>query len=223
MKRKFYYLFKLNGFIINLLPVLILVFMTLITYNVFDYEYLSIVLENDVNYFSFFFLILLYCILHEIIHGLSYFINGAKFKNITFGIMLEKGILYCLCKQNISKRNILISSIAPLILIGFVTYFIGIYFNLPLLVLLSIFNMSGCSGDIVTFMFISRLKDVQFSEFDDPICFALYSSNDLSKYKPFGLKYVGKKDDIKRSDFRKVVVSVISIFILLFLLIISFN
>jgi hypothetical protein len=82
--------------------------------------------------------------------------------------------------------------------------------------------MSGCVGDIAMFNFISKLKNIEFSEFDDPTSFAIYSSNDVSKYKHYGLKFIEKRDSLDRKDLNKIVISRFSILFILFVFIISF-
>ena len=42
-------------------------------------------------------------------YTISYVLNGADFKKVTYGAHLEKGVLCCLCKQNISKRDLQVS------------------------------------------------------------------------------------------------------------------
>ena len=108
----------------------------------------------------------------------------------------------------------------PLFFIGVVTYIVSIIWNLPLLHLLSIFNISGCSGDIIMFIFISRLdKDIEFTEMDDPISFAIYSDKDVNKISHFGLKYLGTKEKVLRTDFKKIKVSKASYIIIIVLLV----
>lgn len=216
--KKRYYLFKFNLTVLNILSIIILVFMIMISYFIFEYNFLNI---N--NWFILLLYYLIYTIIHEIIHAISYIINGAKSNKITFGIMLEKGILYCLCKQNINRRNILISLMSPLILIGIITYIISIIYKSPLLMLLSILNISGCVGDIVTFLFLRKIKKFEFTEIDDPTMFAVYSNKDVSKISHFGLKFAGKQDTLKRGEFKKIEVSAVSIMLIVFLIIMALN
>ena len=217
--KKRYYLFKLNLTTLNILSIIIFVFMLIISSLFFEFNIMN--LSN--NWFGLLFWYLVYAFIHEILHAISYVVNGAKFNKVTFGILLEKGILYCLCKQNISKKNILISSVCPLVVIGLVTYIISIIYNLPLLMFMSILNIAGSAGDIVTFLYLRKIKSFEFTEMDDPTTFALYSSKDVSKIKHFGLKFVGRQDSIKRQDFKKIDISIVSILLMLFLLIMSFN
>ena len=156
----------------------------------------------------------------QIIHSVSYVINGANFKNITYGAHIEKGILCCLCKQNVNKRNILISLLSPFILIGVITYIIGIITKNDILLWLSIINISGCSGDLMMFYSLSKLKNIEYSEYDNPIAFGIYTSEDLSQKKMIGLKYKGTKEKLEIKDLKKITISKISIisFIVLFIL-----
>ena len=150
MKDGKYYIYRLDMTCINILMILLFIIFVFFTSLFMDIKLLFSSIINNSNCLILYFI---YMLLHEAIHGISYCLNGAKFNKLTFGIMLEKGILYCLCKQNISKKNIMISSLAPLFLIGIVTYIIGILTNNYILVLLSILNIGGSAGDIVTFNF----------------------------------------------------------------------
>ena len=171
------------------------------------------ILNNNINIILIIYIP--YLVLHELLHSLAYVIYGADYKKITYGVHLEKGILCCLCKQNINKKNILHSLLYPFFIIGILTMLIGIIIDYPLLVILSLANITGCSGDLVMFYHLSKLKNYSFSEYDDPMAFALYSKNDLSKLKMFGLNYVGKKSSLERDDLRKIVISKSSIVILI--------
>ena len=50
-----------------------------------------------------------YLILHELFHGIGFLlIKDINLRNITWGIALEKGVFYCMCKKNIHKKDILL-------------------------------------------------------------------------------------------------------------------
>ena len=217
MKKK-YYTYKMNLTCLNITSILIFVVMFVLTLLINrDLMIESLFIDNC---FIFILLFLMYTILHELLHSFSYVIHGAKYKNITYGCAFEKGILYCLCKQNISRKNILKSLMYPFIFIGVLTYIISLIFYSKTLLLLSIFNIAGCAGDLIMFAFISKLdKKIEFSELDDEISFAIYSDKDISKNKSFGLVYLGKKDKIPREDKKKVKISKLSIPILILFII----
>lgn len=216
---KKYYLFKMKMGPLTMVSFILFFLMIGITY-LFGYiESINYVL--NMNIFLLLIIYFAYLFLHELLHSLAYVIYGGKYNKITYGISLELGVLYCLCKQNISKKNILHSLMYPFIFIGIITYIISIIFNLPILLWLSIFNISGCSGDIIMFIFISRLKNIEFSEMDDPISFAIYSKNDVSKISHYGLEYIGEKVKIERNDFTKIKVSKQSYYILAIMIILS--
>ena len=91
------------------------------------------------------------------------------------------------------------------------------------MLILSIFNLSGCVGDIFTFLFIRKLdKNIEFSEFDDTTSFGLYSDKDLSKGKYLGVRYIGCCDKLERNDYKKIKVSKMSYIIIFVILGISF-
>ena len=207
MKKK-YYLFEMKPDLLNIYSIILMGILGLLLFLIYR--------ENTINNLSngwdlTFLLMIPYFILHEIFHSLAYCLHGASFKNITYGAHIEKGILCCLCKQNITKKNILISLLYPFFFLGIVTLIIGLIFNIYPLVVLSVLNISGCTGDFIMFYDLVKLKDFEFSEFDNPIAFALYSKEDLSKVNLIGLKYLGNTDKLERNDLKKIRISNLSI------------
>ena len=209
--KKSYYLFKMNTLFLNGFSLILIVLCALFFMLIYGNKTIE-VLQSSMGIIIV--LYIPYLILHEQLHSLAYVIYGADFKNITFGAHLEKGVLCCLCKQRISKRNILHSLLYPFTIIGVITLIIGLVIDYPVLVILSLINIAGCSGDLVMFYHLSKLNDFEFSEYDDPIAFGLYSKNDFSKLNMFGLDYVGKKASLERKDLRKVVISKQSVIML---------
>ena len=216
---KKYYKFDFDMTFLNVLSVVL--FVIVITPTMFYFKYI------DIN-----FVVLVYAFLwlvfHELIHGVGFLINkGVYFKNITFGALLEKGILYCMCKQRINKKAILVSLLSPLVLIGVVTLILSFIINNGTLAFLSCMNIAGSIGDIVMFIMISRMpKDTEYTDLDDPASFILISNEDLSKYLVPGVNVseTGTYDEVNMipTDFRKVVISKLSmvVFIVLFVFII---
>ena len=205
MKNKKYYLFEMNILSLNIVSFILLFLMVGITYFI-DNEFFKYSLEVTFKSFGLFFLcMILFMVIHEILHSISYCIYGGKFNKIIYGVELEKGVFYCLCKQNINKLNILNSLFFPLFYIGVVTYILGMIFELPLLTWLSVFNISGCSGDIIMFIYMVKLnKNIEFTELDDSTSFAIYSDDDVSKINHFGLKYKGSYDSVERKNLKKI-------------------
>lgn len=214
MNMKKYYLFEMNMKSLNILAILILVLLFVATplinpsYHMLDID-LGLFLITAIPYF----------ILHEIIHSVAYVLWKADFKKITFGAHIEKGILCCLCKQNISKRNVLASLLAPFIVIGVITYILGMVTGNHLLILLSIANMSGSAGDLMMFYSLNHLNNFEFSEYDNPLAFGLYTSENLSHKKLWGLNYIGEANQLEKTTTKKVTISKPS---LIFFLIIFF-
>ncbi len=210
--KKYYYMFKMNTIVLNGFSLILIVLCSLFFYLLYGSNSLNILKDSMTIVI---FLYIPYLVLHEQLHSLAYVIYGADFKNITYGVHLEKGILCCLCKQRINKRNILHSLLYPFIIIGVITLIIGILVNYPVLVILSLTNIAGCSGDLVMFYHLSKLNDFEFSEYNDPIAFGLFTKEDFSRLNMFGLDYVGKKASLVRNNLRKVVVSKTSAILLI--------
>ena len=210
--KKEYYIFKLNTNSLNAFSLILMIFCVLIFYLIYGNNSLYVLAENVTVIMV---LYIPYLVLHEQLHSLGYVIYGADFKNITYGVHLDKGVLCCLCKQRIDKRNIIHSLLFPFVIIGIITLIIGILIDYPVLIVLSLVNISGCSGDLTMSYYLSKLKDFEYSEFDDPIAFALYTKQDFSKLKMFGIEYVDKRSKLEINDLRKVVVSKTSIIILI--------
>ena len=214
---KKYHLFKINLSFLNIFSIIILVIELLFTFLFFKDNFFGMFsLFNDTKFIVVMFpIMILYFMLHELLHALGYILHGADKSKITFGMELEKGVFYCLCKEDISKKTILFSLMYPLFFIGIVTYIIGIVFNLRLLLLLSIINISGAAGDIMYFLFIIRLnKEITFSELDDGTSFVIKNIDDINKYKYHGLEYMGTVNSVSRSDFKRLYVSKLSSYVL---------
>lgn len=211
--KKEYYIFKINLKVLNIIANLLFIVFFVFTFLLFPNIIIGFFRYSENFKFCLILIpiMMLYFGLHEVLHAIGYLIHGVSFKKLTFGIELEKGIFYCLCKQDISRKNILNSLLFPFFYIGIITYIIGIIFDLPLLTILSILNISGASADIMYFIFIIKLnEDIKFSELDDGTSFAILSATDVSKVKHIGLTYVGKRDKIKREDFKKIKISKLS-------------
>ena len=225
---KKYHIFKINITMLNIVNIVILIICFLFTALLFPNQAKSMLLLLGNHKFSLLCLplMIIYFSLHELLHAVGYILNGANIKKITFGMELEKSVFYCLCKDEITKRNILWSLMYPLFFIGIVTYIIGIIFSYPILLLLSIINIGGAAGDIMYFLFIIKLnKNIMFSEMDDGTAFAIICKDDPSKYNHFGLDYVGVENEISRKDFKRIKISklsAITLVISLLLIIISF-
>ncbi len=176
-------------------------------------------------------IMLLIFIIHEILHGLGFrFFGKAKTGNIVYGAKLESGIFYCACKEEINKKGIIFSLLAPLIFLTLVPIIIGLIFNLYTLILIAVINLLGASFDILATVDILRLpKNIKYKDLDDTLGFIIISNNDLNKHKYLGLKIIdqGNYDSskIKATKYDKITISKPSMMIfitIIILLIISF-
>lgn len=239
-KEQKYYVFNYNLGILNFLSLLLLVGLGIVTYYLYKWGFINSMFGSSSakwNDFEFIFFILGmfgWIILHEFIHGIMYYLNGAEWKNIVFGVELEKGVFCCLCKEEISRKNILISSISPCLIIGVITYVLGIVFHNMILILFSIMNIGSSIADIVLFLYLLKLpSDIKFREYDDATGFCIVSKSDIKDIKSYGLKLIDVFDDNKKisndkypkfyiSKTSRIIVSLFLVVILLCILNISF-
>lgn len=214
-----YYTYKLDLTVLNVLTVLLFVFMTILTYLITG----NLSFIENINLLSFI-IIILWMFLHEILHGIGFLSLGkVKRRNVVFGAEIEKGIFYCMCKERISKINIVIALVFPLFFIGIVTYVLGLFLNSDILILASIFNISGAIGDILMLIDIIMMpRDINYLDLDDNTSFTILSNEDLSnkKYFSINLEKFGKyTEKIKAKNFSKIIVSKYSKYFLFFYII----
>lgn len=167
--------------------------------------------SSMISFSIFFILMIFWMILHEIIHNIAYQIMGAKSENIVFGAAIEKGVFYCKCKEYIDKKCIMTSLLAPFVLIGVITYILGFVIDSPLLIALSVINISGASGDLMMFsFFLKQDDDVEFKELGFSSPFVLKTSKDLSSKKYLGIKSIREVKDeseTKEGPEKKITIS----------------
>jgi len=175
---------------------------------------------------SLFILYFLWMFVHEFLHGIGFSLGkGVEHKNIVYGANLEKGVFYCMCKQLIHKKDIMVSLLFPFFFIGIVTLIMGFIFSIPILIILSLFNIAGCVGDIFMFLAFLKLPDFDYIDLDDCTGFVLVSKNDLSKYKLSGLNLIESGDYKKlgkANDYSKFTISKLSYIIFILMIVILF-
>lgn len=218
------YILEYDMTLINIISVVILAIVVLLTiaicllipgnYNFQDFVEKTLIGAEEyglLSNFTFIIVMFLWMILHEIIHGVAYELMGAKRQDIVFGANIENGVFYCKCKEYIKKKCILTSLLSPFILIGVVTYIIGFIIKSPLLIILSIVNISGAAGDLVmTSFFLHQKDDIEFKEmgFSSPFC--IRTREDISKKKYLGIKnikVVENEEETKEGPEKKVTIS----------------
>lgn len=219
-KKLKYYTYKLNMTVLNILAILLFILVGGIV----------IFLEHHDNYIVtlpmtiFFILMFVWLIIHELLHGIAFALfKSVKKENITFGMFLEKGVFYCMCKQNIGKKVILTSLLFPITIIGFLTLIIGMILNNYELVFLSILNIVSSIGDIVmTIYFLKCPNDIIYLDLDDCTSFTVLSNKSLDDIKVSGIildkKGIYDPKKMVAKDKRKLVISKASYVLIIFIL-----
>lgn len=184
MNKEKYYTYKLDMLILNVMATVLIIVLYILS-TIFYKKPLYINMNTVI-------LMFLWLILHEIIHAIGFYLKKeVNFKNIIFGIFLEKGVLYCVCKQEIKKKTIMLSLLLPLITIGIITLILGYIIKNETLIILSLVNISGSIGDIMMYIFMKKLpKDIKYLDLDDPTSFTIISEKDIGNIKTLGLKLI---------------------------------
>lgn len=212
-----FYTYKLDMNILNIFAIVLFVIVGLLVYLI---EYQDNYVINY-KFSSFFILMFIWLIIHELLHGLAFLLfKEVKKSAITFGMFLEKGVFYCMCKQKITKKVILTSLLFPVTIIGFITLIIGMVINNYELVFLSILNIVSSIGDIImTIYFIKAPPDIVYLDLDDCTSFTVLSSQALDHLKVPGI-ILDKKGDYQEKEmvpqnFKKLTISKASYVLLL--------
>lgn len=216
---KKYYKFELNMVWANILSLVMIivpiVILTLLNFPFYNLKFSGLHL----------FFIIIYFILHELLHGVGFLLFAKDKKNIKFGITLEKGVLFAACQEKLNKKAILVSLLLPLITLTFISLPIGIINKLPFLVILSIMNFGGAIGDILMSLLILKSpSDVLYIDYNTDVGCYLISENDLEKIDALGFKLTDIGDESKKevdTSIKRLYISKFSTIILGILLVIS--
>lgn len=211
-----FYTYKLNMTTINILAILLFIIIGGLVYFIERHDNYSMNISLEL----FFILMFIWLIIHELLHGIGFAIfKSVDNKNITFGMFLEKGVFYCMCKQNINKKVILTSLLFPVTIIGVITLVIGMIINNYELVYLSILNIVSSIGDIVMIIyFLMCPNDIIYLDLDDCTSFTVLSRQPLDDIYVPGIilekqgLYNSKK--MISTDKRKIVISKLSYILL---------
>lgn len=180
---KKYYKYEINMLSMNILSMVLFIvpFVILILCG-YDILY-------NLDFPIYFIGIIIYFCLHELLHGIGYSFFAKDKKNIKYGIMLEKGVLYAACQEKISKKGILISLLLPTLFLSIITFPISLIFKFNWLLIFSIMNFSGATADILMMKLIMRApKDLQYIDYNNDVGAYLVSEYDMSNFTSFGFK-----------------------------------
>ncbi len=183
---KKYYKFELSMTLMNILCIVLFIF-AFVLFAFLDMNINTLLPFNSA--FFFWIILIFYLFLHEVFHGIGFSLFVKDKKHIKFGIMLEKGVFYAMCQEEISKTGSLVSLLFPLIFLTILPILIWIVVPLDILFVLAIFNLIGAIGDISLCLLVLKLpKDIQYIDYDNVVGAYFLSNQDLSQIKSIGLK-----------------------------------
>lgn len=214
-----YYKYEVDMKFMNIIA--LLSFIPLAILVIFFSDFFSKTFESNI-YYLYLIGLIFYFFLHEVFHGIGYSLFAKDKKNIKYGIALEKGVLYALCQERISKRGIIVSLLFPIIFLTIIPLFIAIPFGFSTLVLYSLLNLIGAVADITMCFLIFKLpKDIEYIDYNSDIGAYFISKTNIENIKVKGFKCVktGVHDEslidktIKRFTITKKSIPYILIFI----------
>lgn len=183
---KKYYKFELNIHVANILCLVLIIVPFILLMLTGNYD---ILFDPNMNNNIFFVSVILYFFLHELCHGLGYFIFAKDKSNIKFGVVLEHGVLYAMCQENLNKKAILISLFLPIILLTVIPLPFAVIYKLNILLLNAILNFAGAIGDILQAILIIKCpSDTEYLDYNNDVGCFLLSKSDLKKVRHFGFK-----------------------------------
>ncbi len=121
------------------------------------------------SYLLFFAIMLVFVVVHELIHGISWAIFAERhFKDIEFGFMKEYLTPYCTCKSGLSMGQYIFGSLMPLVVLGIIPMIAGIFSGSLFWTFMGVVMADSAAGDILVVLNILRhrsgKKDVLYMD-----------------------------------------------------------
>ncbi|WP_434303193.1 DUF3267 domain-containing protein [Clostridium botulinum] len=130
-------------------------------------ESAHLIISNNNIYM--FVLIIIFIILHEVIHGIGFSrAGGVTWKDIKLGFNIKTLTPYAHCKVPISANIYKMAILLPTIIVGFLPTIIGIVLGIKMLVFVGSFLIVGGTGDFMIYWVI-RKYDEKTLIYDHPV------------------------------------------------------
>ncbi len=114
---------------------------------------------NSLNLFFFLAAFLVLTVVHELIHGLFWSLyTPHHFKDVAFGVLKSSMTPYCTCLVPLEKKQYIIGTIMPFVLLGIVPMIAGAAIGNINLLIIGIMMASAAAGDLLIIMKMSGYK-----------------------------------------------------------------
>ncbi|MBP0960416.1 MAG: DUF3267 domain-containing protein [Oscillospiraceae bacterium] len=150
----------------NVLGVLSAVPFAIIFFLLFSLDYENVEF-TQLNFGLLLLLLIVFTVLHELIHGVTWaFLSKGGWKSISFGVILSYLTPYCTCNKPMKKYQMIIGSLMPTIILGFIPAIIACIINSYFLFIISVVMILCGGGDfLITFkllLYKSSSEDTLF-------------------------------------------------------------
>lgn len=161
---------KKNRFIVklNIYAILIVVILFIPTLKLFGSFEMDINgLGSTIVFFVFIFSFLVYVVVHELLHGISFVLFGkVKIKELKFGVIWKSGMAYCISTVPVKIGAARISLMMPVYAVCIPLYILGILMDSFGISLLAILFLSGSIADFY-YMWASRKASKDYYMFEE--------------------------------------------------------
>ena len=91
--------------------------------------------------------VLVFIVVHELLHGLGFFLAGLKRDDVEFGMNWRRGTAYAHAKEPMSVESFWLAAILPAVVLGFAPFALGIALSSGILGMFSVLMIAGAVGD----------------------------------------------------------------------------
>ena len=128
-------------------------------------DIMKIILDNNIKFLIFIFVLLLGIVVHELIHGVFFAVFAKKgFKSIKFGVLWKKVTPYCHCKEPIKVKHYIVGVIAPAIILGVIPSITSLFTgSIWLLIFGMVLTLAAC-GDLLAINLLRKEKPNDYVE-----------------------------------------------------------
>lgn len=107
------------------------------------------------------FLIIGFCFIHELLHGVTWRYFCKDKKSISYGVMWKQLTPYCTCSEPLNFKGYILGGLMPLIVIGLGIFIVALVLGNTMLFVLSVFNILGTAGDLtIALMLLKHRKSI---------------------------------------------------------------
>ncbi|MEG2919047.1 MAG: DUF3267 domain-containing protein [Clostridium sp.] len=104
-------------------------------------------------------LAVVFCFIHEFLHGITWGWFCKDKKNISYGVMWKQLTPYCCCAEALTFKRYILGGLMPFLVIGLGMFLVSLVLGNLVIFLLSILNIIGASGDLTVVLMLLKCRN----------------------------------------------------------------